>query len=144
MIKNNKGAALAYTLMVMILIFAICMAITSVMLAQFASSERYSTSAETERIYMQIGEIFCASQDGDSNYAAFESALKDNNPNNSVEANGDGWLVLFDGQQFLLNFSQTETVSTLEIKNANGTKLYLTVGVSVADGKIVEWTKGSD
>lgn len=132
--KNNKGAALAYTLMMMLLVFAICAVITSITLSQIAATDRYADNAETERIYLEIGEIFC-SVGGDGN--TFKSALGD------VDDTSEEWIVNRDNHQFLLvYFYSTESdTNKLIIKNAGGTKIYLTVGVK--EGKIVEWTKGT-
>lgn len=132
--KNNRGVALAYTLMMMLLVFTICAVITTAMLSQLAYTDMYSDNAEIERISTQIGELFYISG-GDS--SSFESALSDN----SVDKGEDGWIVEFDEHRFLLCFNSTETAYTLEIKSSGGTTTYLTVCIS--GGEIVEWTKGN-
>lgn len=133
--KNNKGIALAYTLMVMLLVFAICAVITSITLSQIAATDRYAASAETERIYLEIGELFC-SVDGDED--SFKSALG----NDVDDTSDEGWVVTRDNHQFLLVCSTESETNKLVIQNAAGTKIYLTVGVK--SGQIVEWTKGTD
>lgn len=147
MIKNNKGVALAYTLMMMLFVFAICAVITSITLAQIANTNRYANHAATERIYLQIGEIFCAAY-GDytieesepDTKSRFEVAL--NNASFTIDSSSDKWHVELDNHKFLLEFSTNTDVNELEIKNADGTKIYLTVGIKT-NGQIVKWTKGT-
>lgn len=148
--KNNKGVALAYTLMIMLLLFAICALITTITLARVAGTDNYSNRAEAERIYSQIGEIFC-SVDGDyipeSGPAEDESAQKSRfklaleAASFNVNSSSPKWSAELDSYKFLLELSTDKGVNKLIIKNANDTEIYLTVGVK--DGHIVEWTKGT-
>lgn len=143
--SNNKGIALAYTLMMMLLVFAICAVITSIMLAQVASNNRYVNSAETESIYLKIGEIFCATQN-DTDRNDFASALQNNAFTITSETDSNEWNVEFADHKLVLVFSTDADTdrNNLKIKNAAGTKTYLTVGVGITDGKLKEWTKGKD
>lgn len=142
--KNNKGIALAYTLMMMLLVFAMCAVITSIMLSQFNSTNLYSNNAETESIYLAIGEMFCASQNDVNPQVRFAQALRENDYN-IISSESDEWEVEFNDSVFKLIFS-TDTDNdrnNLIIQNATGKKTYLTIGVAVADGQLVEWTKGN-
>lgn len=56
--KSNKGIALAYTLITMMLVFTICMLITTLMLAQITYYSAFSEKSEEKWEYSRLGEIF--------------------------------------------------------------------------------------
>lgn len=157
MIKNNKGIALAYTIMMMLLVFTICAVITSIAVSQATYSRLYSSSNETERIYTQIGEIFYNTCDEDlldvtiglepdflpHQDSKFAMALKDASFSISRISTYGPWTVTFESHEFSLR-AWAETVIIhegdhitkqkdiyLDIRDASNTTLYLTVGVRI-------------
>lgn len=151
--KNNKGIALAYTLMMMLVVFAICAVITGVMVGHIVASNVYSQNAETERLYMQIGQLF---HDAKGDLSTFEEKLKaaEFEVETNAQSENEGtmpeneavWRATSGGYTFVLNLgtatdSEGLPVYTLNILNPAGTKVLLTVGID-KDGTITEWTKG--
>lgn len=145
--KNQKGIALAYTLMMMILVFSICMVITTIMLSQITYSNTYADRSETERICSQIGEIFYGvggDYTKEENDSPFEAALK--TAGFEVASSQDEWTIKSDKKTFVLTLSTQEGINRLKITNAQKSRIYLVVAVSTNEQgtHIIEWTKGND
>ncbi|MCH5164652.1 MAG: hypothetical protein J1F36_06520 [Clostridiales bacterium] len=155
--KNNKGIAMVYTVMTMLLVFAICMLITTIMLAQITYTKTYTDRAETERLYTQIGEIFydCGGQYynneqeepvADKVNSPFAQALR--NANFDIEDNRDtNWKVTSGSYEFVLEFlpfnNEYGNELILEIKNPDNQRSYLTVGLRITDDKteLIQWSR---
>lgn len=136
MIKNNRGAALAYTVMLTLVIFTMCTAILTIMLAQINDSDIYKNNAERERVCTQIGEAYCGAN-GDN--MAFLAALKEQEF--TVEEDGGKITATRLEMTFMLDFNEDGGVKTLTVYNQNGSDIYLRVGIT--DNKVTEWTKGA-
>lgn len=85
--KNNKGFALFYTVMIMIIVFAICALITTDMLAEVTYISTYSENSYSQRICTQIADIWLSSEtnlDADLEKYGFKVEIIDSN-NRTVE-----------------------------------------------------------
>lgn len=122
-IKSNKGMAMAYTLVAMIIIFAACLLITTVALVRVAYSRSFAETSELYRAAQQIGEIFCESDEqtfADAlNAAGFETTQ------NSIT---------YDG----LEFSYVVSGDTLDIGIDDKTALH----VVKSESGIEQWILG--
>ena len=147
--KNNKGIALVYTVMIMLLVFAICMLITTIMLAQITYTNTYTDRAETERKYTQIGEIFYGC---DGKYYNEEHVPdKANSPfarallkaNFDIDDNRNpNWKVKSNSYEFILEFTESENELILKIKDSNQ-RIYLTVGLRFIgdETELIKWNR---
>lgn len=137
---DNKGAALAYSLMLTMVVFSICALVLTVMLSQIQSSDIYTDNARLESEYTQIGELYySASGDRDK----FGQLL--GNSDYEVEVQDDNQWVLSGEYKLLLEFSTakdalSDTIARLTIMSLNKTP-YLTVGVN-KEGQLIQWSKG--
>lgn len=129
--NGQRGAALAYAVMLTVLVFAICMAVLTVMLSRTSDTRIYKNNSQTELICAQIGEIFYGAK-GDS--ADFETKLEARGF--EVET-GEKWKAEYGEQSFTLVLSEAD--KKLEIQNKSGTQTYLCVQLN--DGnEIVRWS----
>ena len=131
--NGQRGAALAYAVMLTVLVFAICMAVLTVMLSHTSDTRIYKNNSQTERICAQIGEIFYGAK---GNSTDFENKL---NARGFEVTKGDKWTAEYEEQSFTLVFDDaTPDQKKLEIQNKGGTQTYLYVWLDT--GKIVRWS----
>ena len=146
--KHNRGAALAYTVMVMLIVFSVCTMVLTIMLSQVTDANVYSRNAERMRLSAQIGELFYGTK-GD-----FEGQTPDMGASSEfyqaltkhefrVSVNEDGtWEVTPETeseQTFVLRFKRSGDEKLLTV--ASGSEIYLRVKLGT-DGKITAWQKG--
>lgn len=133
--NGQRGAALAYAVMLTVLVFAICMAVLTVMLSRTSDTRIYKNNSQTERICAQIGEIFYGAK---GNSADFEKKLGAQGFEVTVTT-GDKWTAEYEEQSFTLVFKDETPYKKLEIQNKGGTQTYLHVWLN--DGnEIVRWS----
>ena len=160
--KNNKGVALAYTVMIMMLVFTICAVIVAISISQITYSDLHSNITERDRICSQIGEIFL-SADGDN--ARFKQALTSAEFKIEIEEDTNEWIVESGNRKFMLSFApkahdaddnddnvddsvddSSDEIQKfyLRIGNIGNTATYLTVEFSIENGEkqIIKWSKG--
>lgn len=128
--NGQRGAALAYAVMLTVLVFAICMAVLTVMLSRTSDTRIYKNNSQTELICAQIGEIFYGAKDSTD----FEDKLEAQGF--KVET-GEKWKAEYGEQSFTLVLSEAD--KKLEIQNKSGTQTYLCVQLG-GDSKIVRWS----
>ncbi len=130
--NGQRGAALAYAVMLTVLVFAICTAVLTVMLSHTSDTRIYKNNSQTELICAQIGEIFYGAQ---GNSTDFKNKLKEQG---FEVTTGDKWTAEYEEQSFTLVFKEETPYKKLEIQNKGGTQTYLYVWLDT--GKIVRWS----
>ncbi len=147
--KHNRGAALAYTVMVMLIVFTVCTMVLTVMLSEVTDTNVYGRNAERARLSAQIGELFYGtggvfegSPAGMVSTSAFYAALTAHGFD--ARERGDGtWEVSSDArggrQTFVLTYSEDGDEKLLTV--GSGSEICLRVKLA-ADGKIAAWQKG--
>lgn len=148
--KNNRGAALAYSLMLTMVVFSICAMVLTLALSQVTSSNTYAKTNELEDAYTRIGELyfeFEASDHSDSFEGEVQSFMARiaNEEGYAVTQLSDAtapikWLIESEDHSFVLVFSLEEGTNTkrLTIKSKSENMIYLFVGIS-GDGKLIQW-----
>lgn len=131
--NGQRGAALAYAVMLTVLVFAICTAVLTVMLSHTSDTRIYKNNSQTERICAQIGEIFYGAQGVQT---VFKTKLEEQDF--KVDPTGDKWTAEYEEQSFTLVFKEETPYKKLEIQNKGGTQTYLYVWLDT--GKIVRWS----
>lgn len=124
--SDNKGMALAYTILMMLVVFAICTAILTIMFAQVSYTDKYSKDAACQNAYLQIGEIFVSVN---GNEARFKEALEEKYTKTDENS------VTVDEFKFTLNLSQA---NTLKVNKDGATCLTVTVD----SGTVTCWQDG--
>lgn len=129
--RKNKGIAMAYTIMIMLIVFSLCALITTITISSISYSDIYSIRSEEYLLISQIGEFYCANEGEKDD--SFVHALKEY----GFEVSED-WAVRYDDKTFFLQFSdvtsensikkslnihynETEFIITIRL-NSNGTK----------------------
>ncbi len=127
--KNNKGFALFYTVMIMIIVFAICALITTDMLAEVTYISTYSENSYSQRICTQIADIWLSSEtnlDADLEKYGFKVEIIDSN-NRTVE---------YEDNIFKLKFMTiAEEGPALEVSDEN----YKLMVIINNQRKVVRW-----
>ncbi len=142
--KHNRGAALAYAIMLTLVVFAVCTMVLTIVLSQVVDGNTYAVLAERERVCAQIGDLFHdakgehAGIGGSSEVSAFKKALEAHGF--AVEIEGENWTVKEGLQTFTLTFDDSVNTKTLTI--GRGGETYLTVCLD-SDGKITAWQRGA-
>lgn len=170
--KRNKGIAMVYTVMTMLLVFAICMVITTIMLAQITYSKTYSQKSENDRLYSQIGDLFYGSKGNFFDYdietddldkaaktAPFAKALAANHFNmeklhvvkefdlDAPEGKTEIWEgVKYNDVTFTFSLDQVKNDYTLIVYLSGDSRAQLTVTIKVEDGnaEIIHYYTGGD
>ena len=139
--KGNRGAALAYTIMLMLIVFSVCTMVLTIMLARVTETDLYARNAERERVCAQIGEIFreTKGEHGDGAESKFFTTLETRGLD--VTISGETWTVTSGKTTYRLAFSADGGNNTLTVSSAGGSE-YLRVRLD-SDGKITAWTKGA-
>ncbi len=147
--KNNRGAALAYSLMLTMVVFSICAMVLTLALSQVTSSNTYAKTNELEDAYTRIGELyfeFEASDHSDSFEGEVQSFMERiaKEEGYAVTQLSDAtapikWLIESEDHSFVLEFSLEENgAKRLTIKSKSENMIYLFVGIS-GDGKLIQW-----
>ena len=131
--KKNKGIAMAYTVMAMAIVFAVCLVAVTVMISQASIAATRSRDAVTET----IGEIFCDCADVEPS----EFVLKLKEAGFEVD---EDMIVTHSKLKLALNTSHSGDEYTLVISNVSLDTTYLTVKVRVSQGEkiILLWERG--
>ncbi len=143
---GNKGATLAYTLILFVLIFAICALITTIVLAQNTYSDSYAKTSEISRDVNQIGDLFCDVSgdyffDGVSNAQNSPFALALLRAEIIITEYDDYWTASKNLNSYQLIFSTNASIRTMNIFNEN--ILYLSVSIDISKNKILAFNKGT-
>lgn len=141
--KDKQGVALAYTVMITLLVFAMCALIATALLVRVEYAKFNYDRAKTQGDCAQIGELFWATHGDFSFDTADPSRLTLGKALQacgfSVDQREDGTRVAVrDEDIYVLNFSDGD-VTRLTV--SAGGKTCLCVGLDAA-GNIAEWTNG--
>lgn len=169
---NNKGIALVYTVLTMLLVFAICMLITTLMIAQITYYTSYEEKSESKYLYSQIGDIFfrsdgnfycsengeTANDDERARSTAFCKLLSEKYDVSSLRVVVDRFVdendinvtwegVKCDKTALTFELYKLENDITLVVLDrANGRRAMLKVTLRLSEGntQIVEWNRGDE
>lgn len=145
--KSNRGIAMVYAVVTMLIVFALCMLIITSILAQITYSQKYSERFESQRVYSQIGEIFySASGDYGSGErpktdSPFAKALVSSDFSIRDDDNPE-WQVSYGKFEMMLAFESYASDRTITVMNTDSRRVMLTVTIRIGEGntEIVEWT----
>ena len=134
--KNEKGAILVYTVLAMLLIFAICALITTSALTQINYTDSYVSETEHARACSQIGELFCDNNgevlhNGNIDCEKSPFAISLTQANFTVSQHEDGWKVKSNEHEYILKFFTEQNTKTLVIARENHKDF--TVSILVTD-----------
>lgn len=118
--KNEKGSALIYTVLAMLLIFSVCALITTTTVTQISYTDSYISEKEHIRACSQIGELFCDTNGDilhenviDCLNSPFAKSLKQ--ANFTVTQDENVWTVASNGHVYTLDFRTEQNTKTLVI-----------------------------
>lgn len=132
---NNKGFALIYVMMTMIIVFSICALSITLALSQSAIATEYVAEAEKELFSYQIGEIFYESSD--------TIDLKNELDKLGFVESNNIWTLSSGKNEYTLEILQNGDIKTAYVKVND--KLYLIVAVSYDGTKeLISWSKFSN
>lgn len=142
--KNERGAALAYTLLTMMIVFTLCALLLTLALTQTQNTKNDRESLGREIAVMQIGEWFRGAKGEYENAGGEPSPFAEKLAGGgySVEEKGSGeWLAVKEEEVFSLRFSSNGSSRRMTVGSASGGTIYLSVGLN-GDGTLSEWSKG--
>lgn len=132
---NNKGFALIYVMMTMIIVFSICALSITLALSQSAIATEYVAEAEKELFSYQIGEIFYESSD--------TIDLKNELDKLGFVESNNIWTLSSGKNEYTLEILQNGDIKTAYVKVND--KLYLIVAISYDGTKeLISWSKFSN